>query len=174
MREALVTDATARVPKDVRARDAGFTLIEVLIAFVILSVSLTVLLGTYGMAMKRTALSEARMIAASHARSLLAEAGVTSPIVAGVTSGTFEDGFGWRVEVAPYGSGADAAAWPKGAYAITASVTWGEGGGDRVRTVWIVRGVCGGGQRHQHWHQWRECERCLQGVRYRCRIRLRF
>lgn len=85
------------------ARQGGYTLVEVLVAFVILALALTLLLGTLSGAARQVKWSEEAGRAALHAQSLLAGVGVAQSLAPGRRSGTFEDGqYRWTLEIAPY------------------------------------------------------------------------
>ena len=80
---------------------AGFTLIEIIIAFAILALGLTLLLGTLSGATRQVRQAGDAGRAALHAQSLLAEFGeLPRP---GVREGEREDGrYRWRLEVEPW------------------------------------------------------------------------
>lgn len=104
---------------------AGFTLIEVLIALAILGVSLPVLLGIFSDTLHRTRQGEDRMIAASLAETLLAKAGIESPLQIGRTSGNFGNGYRWQLEVEPYRQLSEDPASAVRTFAVRATVGWG-------------------------------------------------
>lgn len=86
-----------------RRRQSGFSLIEVVIAFALLALALTLLLGTLSTASRqvRGAADSAR--AALHAQSLLALTDGGEPLRPGHSEGEFEDGrYRWDMQVAPY------------------------------------------------------------------------
>lgn len=80
---------------------AGFTLIEIIVAFAILALGLTLLLGTLSGATRQVRQAGDAGRAALHAQSLLAEFGeLPQP---GVREGEREDGrYRWRLEVEPW------------------------------------------------------------------------
>ena len=80
------------------SRSAGFTLLEVIVAFVILSLSLGVIYQIFGQGLRATSLSERYTHATLLAQSLMAETGVTSPLHSGTQSGSSEAGYEWQVE----------------------------------------------------------------------------
>jgi general secretion pathway protein I len=86
-----------------RRRQHGYTLIEVLVAFGILALALTLLLGTLSGATRQVRWSADAGRAALHAQSLLADIGVGEPLQQGREEGELEDGrYRWQLEVAPY------------------------------------------------------------------------
>lgn len=81
----------------------GYTLIEVLVAFAILALALTLLLGTLSGAARQVKWADEAGRAALHAQSLLAGVGVAEALQPGRRTGTFEDGhYRWALDVAPY------------------------------------------------------------------------
>ena len=86
-----------------RARAAGYTLIEVIVAFGILALALTLLLGTLSGAARQVRWADDAGRAALHARSLLDQTGVGETLRTGHSQGVFEQGrFRWSLDVAPY------------------------------------------------------------------------
>lgn len=87
----------------VRARAAGYTLIEVIVAFAILALALTLLLGTLSGAARQVRWADEAGRAALHARSLLDQTGVGETLRPGHSEGVFEQGrYRWSLEVTPY------------------------------------------------------------------------
>lgn len=81
----------------------GYTLIEVLVAFAVLALALTLLLGTLSGATRQVRWSADAGRAALHAQSLLAQTGVGEALQPGRRDGEFDDGrYRWTLEVAPY------------------------------------------------------------------------
>jgi general secretion pathway protein I len=107
-----------------RKGEAGFTLVETLVALAILGIALPVLLASLGNALRQTKESEARLVAASYAESLLASAGVEKPLQIGQTQGEFDAGYHWALSVAPYEEPGSIDAWSVKAYLVTATVSW--------------------------------------------------
>jgi general secretion pathway protein I len=86
-----------------RSRQRGYTLIEVLVAFAILALALTLLLGTLSGAARQVRWADEAGRAALHARSLLDQLGVGETLRPGQRSGDFEDGrYRWSLDVRPY------------------------------------------------------------------------
>jgi general secretion pathway protein I len=75
-----------------KRRARGFTLLEVIIAFALLGLALTLLLGSLSGGAKQVREAELRTRAVLHAQSLLAEAGVAAPLQVGSQQGDWEQG----------------------------------------------------------------------------------
>lgn len=86
-----------------RRAQGGYTLIEVLVAFVVLAMALTFLLGTLSGSTRQVRWSADAGRAALHARSLLAGVGVGETLRPGREEGELDDGrYRWQLEVQPY------------------------------------------------------------------------
>jgi len=116
----------------------GFTLIEVLVALTIFSISIAVLLTVFSDSLSRFRLNEDRSGAEAHARSILAEIGVTRQLQLGEASGQVEGGYHWTIKTTPYGSEDDRAAWPVEAVIVRLSV-WKEGQDNRPVEVTTMK-----------------------------------
>jgi len=93
-----------------KIRQRGFTLLEVMLAFVVLAVALGLLLGMLSRGLKQVTQSQAETEAALHAQSLLDVLGTLEPLEPGVRDGSFEQGrYRWRLQIA---RGADPAPPP--------------------------------------------------------------
>jgi prepilin-type N-terminal cleavage/methylation domain-containing protein len=102
--------------------EAGFTLPEIIAALLILALSLGGIFGVLSDSLRRTGQAEAMAEAGALAQSLLASVGSELPFRPGTTTGDFGNGYRWRLEIAPYGDGADARSWPVAAYTVSADV----------------------------------------------------
>jgi general secretion pathway protein I len=86
----------------IRRRSRGFTLLEVMLAVVILAIALGLLLGMLSRGMKQVAQSASETGATLHAQSLLDAIGTIEDIEPGARSGSFEDGrYRWQLQVSP-------------------------------------------------------------------------
>lgn len=120
-------------------RQHGFTLIEVIIAFALLALALTLLLGSLSGAARqiRTANDSGR--ATLHAQSLLAQLGVGEILQPGQKQGTFEQGrYRWTLEVEPYidplkQRSPQAVASAPRLLQLQLEVEWGDAPGQRLR-----------------------------------------
>ncbi len=117
---------------------AGFTLIEVLVALTILSISLGVLLAVFLQGLDRARESREEASARALAQSLLAQAKSADNPSMGTSVGKTSD-FLWRLQVVPYGSAADRTAWQENAGQIVATVSWHGDGGMRSISLSTLR-----------------------------------
>ena len=118
---------------NLRRRAAGFTLIEVILAFALLALGLTILLGILSGATKQVRWADDAGRAALHAQSLLAQQGVAVPLAPGRTEGEFEAGrYRWTLDVEPWRDPTEAENLQPvdpGAprlFALDLQVTWGD------------------------------------------------
>lgn len=122
----------------------GFTLIEVLVAFAILSLSLGVMMQLFSTGLRNVALAEQYSRATTLAESQLAAVGIEEPLSAGQQSGEFPDGYRWQVNVQPYLSPEEQDAGvtellPIVAYRVDVTVLWSEGSRERSVTLTTLR-----------------------------------
>ena len=81
----------------------GYTLIEEMVAFAILALALTLLLGTLSGATRQIRWADDAGRAALHAESLLSQTGVGQVLEPGRTEGNFENGrYRWTMDVQPW------------------------------------------------------------------------
>lgn len=80
----------------------GFSLLEILIAFSILAISLGILLKIFSAGINTAVVAEDYTAAVQIAESLMAKTGLESPLQAGEDSGTENDKYEWQVLVTPY------------------------------------------------------------------------
>lgn len=126
----------------------GFSLLEVLVAFVILAVLGTVLFRLFGASLNNASAGEEYSRATLYAESRLVAAAVEHPLREGTEQGTSEDGrYAWSSKIEAYqppGMTADqqrlAQALPVRLWHLTVTVTWPTGlGGHRSLALSTVR-----------------------------------
>ena len=88
-----------KIPYNARTRQLGFSLLEVLVAFAILAISMGVILQSYSTGVRGIALSEEYTKAVDLAESQLAQVGVTIPLEVGVSEGDFAEKYHWSVSI---------------------------------------------------------------------------
>ena len=116
--------------------ERGFTLLEVLVAFIIAALALAALFeGGLG-GLRATTVSSRYLEAVARAQSHLASATLPGAMAAADTQGDEGGGFHWHVrvtEAAVSRPAPNAAPGPVAAlYAVSAAVSWSEGGRSRV------------------------------------------
>ena len=96
-------DARPRACRLSIAAQSGYTLIEVIVAFGVLALGLTLLLATLSGATRQVRDADEAGRAALHAQSLLDQIGVGEVLVPGERDGELEDGrYQWRLQVARF------------------------------------------------------------------------
>jgi general secretion pathway protein I len=82
-----------------RHRQAGFSLIEMIAAFLVFAIAMGVLMEILATSVHSTRASNAYTMAALWAESKLDTIGVGAPIEAGSTSGRFDDSYSWQLDI---------------------------------------------------------------------------
>jgi len=113
--------------------EEGFTLLEVLVAFAVLALTMGVLVEVFSQAIGNTIQSGAYSRAAALAEARLGAVGTDIPLQAGTYNGPPEDGMAWQVVIAPYDLGESGWQAPLQPYLVTATAGWGES--DHTREV---------------------------------------
>lgn len=118
-----------------RRRSRGYTLIEVLVAFMIMALALTVLLRIFSGGVRNVGVASGYAEAVLIGESRLATAGIDETLAPGETSGVEGDGFHWTRRVTRYEPAVNYATQVKGtrAYFVTVTVTWPNG--DKERSI---------------------------------------
>ncbi len=119
-------------------RAGGFTLIEVLVAFAILALTLAALLQVFSAGLRSFGAADRHLMATMLARSVLEDVGTEIPIVAGEMSDEVEDGYRWTVRIFPSDtiSPVADADWIQVPYEVQVEVSW---NGTPVTTLTTLR-----------------------------------
>ena len=116
-----------------RTVNRGMTLIEVLVAFVILSLAMGVIMQIFSGGMRNARLAEGYSRAVFLAESRLAAVGLEQPLVAGEVSGQVNPDLRWRVTINPFDDGgvAEQLVMPVRLYQVRVRVSWSDEGRQR-------------------------------------------
>ena len=109
--------------------EAGFTLVETLIALIVMIVVTTILYRGFSGGLRAASTAEGTEAALLVGQSRLAALGVETPLAAGEQEGS-EGGIQWHVAVRRYRTSDNETAGPK-AFWVTVTVTWREKRGGR-------------------------------------------
>jgi general secretion pathway protein I len=104
----------------------GYTLIEVLVAFTILALALTVLFRIFSAGLRNVDASAEYALAVLVAEGKLAEAGISTPLRTSISEGLEADVFNWSRSIVEYEPASAALENPTSvhAYRITVHVEW--------------------------------------------------
>ena len=119
-----------------RSMESGFSLLEILVAFSILALSLGVLLEIFSTSLRGVTLGDQYSKAAMIAESRLAEVGVEFPVASGVYEGESGEIYRWRVSLDPFPDPELEAAEP---YTVQVEVWWRDLGRERRISLTSLR-----------------------------------
>ena len=110
-------------------KQQGFSLLEILIAFSILALSLGILLKIFSAGVNTAVVAEDYTAAVQIAESLMAKTGVETPLQANQASGLENEKYHWLVEVSPFEfnpENVDPTALTAVLFKVKVTVTWGD------------------------------------------------
>jgi len=116
------------IPKQVN-KQQGFSLLEILIAFSILALSLGILLKIFSAGVNTAVVAEDYTAAVQIAESLMAKTGVATPLQANQASGMENEKYHWLVEVSPFEfnpENVDPTALTAVLFKVKVTVSWGD------------------------------------------------
>ena len=122
-------------------RQSGYSLIEVLVAFSILAMALTVLLKIFSAGLRNVDAASEYAQAVSIADAELAVPGVLEPLQPGITEGEEDGGYYWVRDVSEFRpvNRPDYVDTPVLPYLISVEVTWSAGRGERTVRLDTIR-----------------------------------
>lgn len=110
-------------------KQRGFSLLEILIAFSILALSLGILLKIFTAGVNTAGVAEDYTAAVQIAESLMAKTGTETPLQPGETDGLDNEKYYWQVAVSPFqfvAENLDVSAMPVELFKVKVTVSWGE------------------------------------------------
>ena len=122
-------------------KQQGFSLLEILIAFSILALSLGILLKIFSAGVNTAGVAADYTAAVQIAQSLMAKTGVETPLQAGHSTGLENNRYHWRVEVSPFRfnpDNMDASAITSMLFKVKVIVDWSDGNAEDRRLELIT------------------------------------
>lgn len=142
-----------RPSSPVAGRSGGFTLLEVLLAFVVFAISFALVLEIVAGSMRSSVRARDYSEAALLAQSLMETVGTEFPIEAGVWEGEAPGGYRWTLDIADFEGGPDDGRTLELAllnntrlYWVDLHLQWGEGRRAREAHFTTVRSILEGGR----------------------------
>lgn len=116
------------------SEEAGFTLIEVLVALVLAGLGMALLFAASGSGIGNSSAADRQIEAVSLAQSRLSQIGRTMPLKKGDYDGREEGGFSWHAHIGVPASHGNTALFP-----ITVTESWRDGLRQRALSVYSER-----------------------------------
>ena len=119
--------------------ESGFTLVEVIVAFAMLSIGLTLVMSLFSTGLSRTAMAERVAGAVALAQSLMAQVGNSIPLRTETRDGTEASGYRWRLAMQPYRRAPGGDARLVELYQVSVEIGWLEGQDSRAYALSTLR-----------------------------------
>lgn len=126
----------------------GFTLLEVLLAFLVFALSFAVTLEILTGAIRNTARARTQTEASLIAQSLMNQVGLDIPLLSGASYEGDEGNYRWQIDIFPFEGGADNVRSMElmdlvgiNLLEVECVVSWGEGERERSQVFSTVKGV---------------------------------
>jgi general secretion pathway protein I len=110
----------------------GFSLLEILVAFSIMAISIGMLLSIFSSGLRNATVSEEYTSAVQIAEAIISRPGNEAPLQPGRSNGVENDKYRWELTVEPFNltdETIDTRIIPARLFMVTAIVSWAEGGG---------------------------------------------
>lgn len=130
-----------------RSGNKGFTLLEVLTAMMILSISIVVIFQLFSGGLRSAELSDRYTRAIFHARAKMEAALLAERLMEGETEGIVEEGYRWRLSITPMESEEDSGVLSKSLqtlFQVAVDIIWMDGERERtftIRTLHMAKGM---------------------------------
>jgi general secretion pathway protein I len=115
----------------------GFSLLEVLVAFTLLAVTMGVMMTTLSSNSRGLVIASQHSEAATLAESLIAEVGVSTPLEVSSLAGEFDEKYHWRLKIEE--NPMEQGYLKESSFLVTAEVSWGETGSGRRYVLSTLR-----------------------------------
>ncbi|XSG83865.1 MAG: type IV pilus modification PilV family protein [Methylohalobius sp. ZOD2] len=116
-----------------RNREAGFSLLEIMVAFTLLALSLAVLMQAFGSGVGLLGDAGGVARAATLAQSQMARVGIEIPVEEGAYQGEWQAGYRWHLQIAPFYPLQPVPEHPRWQlYQVQVTISWTDA--DRTRT----------------------------------------
>jgi len=107
----------------------GFSLLEILIAFSILALSLGILLKIFAAGVNTAIIADNYTTAVQISKSLMAKTGIETPLQIGESTGIENNIYHWRIQISPFtlnDDQIDTKTLPAELFKVKVSVIWGD------------------------------------------------
>ncbi len=119
-------------------RQKGFTLLEILAAFLVFALSFAVVMQVVSSSLRNTRLSGNLTQSALYAQSKMDLLGIEAPVEEGSDSGEFDEKYSWEMEILPYlpedGRTLNPDLIPVDMFEVNLTVFWEQGGQQQQTT----------------------------------------
>ena len=123
-----------------RRRERGFTLLEVLVAFVILLLSFVVLMRIFATGSRGLVATDDVNRAVAYAQADLAAVGIEQPLRSGVQHGELAAGYRWERAIEPFTTDeSELSARVPPLYRVTTTISWERRGNPRAISLSTLR-----------------------------------
>jgi len=122
-----MTAVAARMTHPAEADEAGFTLVEVIVALAMLSLGLTLVMSLLSTGLGRAGMAERLAGAVSLAQSVMAQVGTAIPLRPETRESAEANGYRWHLAIQPYRAEPAGDARAVELYQVSVNVGWREG-----------------------------------------------